>query len=107
MHQSQAIASYMDTVADLDDTDYESLWQEAQEYNAALLENSDRFFPNEEEQRYYEQLLNVSGNGIIGYVEIPSIDVSLPIYHGTDEQTLQVAIGHIEGSSLPLSLIHI
>lgn len=60
------------------------------------------FFPNDEEKQYYEQLLNVSGNGIMGYIEIPSIDVMLPIYHGTSEEVLQVAIGHIEGSSLPI-----
>lgn len=102
IHQSQAIATYMDDVTELDDSTYDALWEEAQSYNAALLENRNRFFPDEEEQQYYGQLLNISENGIMGYIEIPSIDVMLPIYHGTSEEVLQTAIGHIEGSSLPI-----
>lgn len=102
MHQSRAIATYMDTVTELDDNTYEALWQQAQAYNAALPGNPDRFLPDPEEQRQYASLLDLSGNGIIGYIEIPSIDVTLPIYHGTSEEVLQVAIGHIEGSSLPV-----
>ena len=105
IHQSQAIAAYMDDVSELDDSTYDALWEEAQGYNASLLENENRFFPDEEEQQQYEQLLRISDdgiNGIIGYIEIPNIDVTLPIYHGTSEEILQVAIGHIEGSSLPV-----
>ena len=56
----------------------------------------------DEERTKYESLLNVSGYGIIGYIEIPSINCSLPIYHGTDEAILQIAVGHIEGTSLPV-----
>ena len=102
IHQSQAIAAYMDDVSELDDSTYDTLWEEAQSYNASLLENENRFFPDEEERQQYEQLLSISDDGIIGYIEIPSIDVTLPIYHGTSEEILQVAIGHIEGSSLPV-----
>lgn len=105
IHQSQAIAAYMDDVSELDDSTYDALWEEAQGYNASLLEDENRFFPDEEEQQQYEQLLRISDdgiNGIIGYIEIPNIDVTLPIYHGTSEEILQVAIGHIEGSSLPV-----
>lgn len=102
IHQSQAIAVYMDDVAELDDSMYDALWEEAQSYNALLLDDENRFFPNEEDQRQYDQLLSISDDGIIGYVEITSIDVTLPIYHGTSEEILQVAIGHIEGSSLPV-----
>ena len=102
IHQSQAIATYMDEVSALDDGAYDALWEEAQQYNTSLLENENRFFPDEEEQRRYEQLLSIADDGIIGYIEIPSINVTLPIYHGTSEEILQVAIGHIEGSSLPV-----
>lgn len=102
LHQSQAIATYMDDVSELDDSTYHALWKEAQDYNTSLLEDENRFFPDEEEQQQYEQLLSISDDGIIGYIEIPSIDVTLPIYHGTSEEILQVAIGHIEGSSLPV-----
>ena len=102
IHQSQAIAAYMDDVAEVDDTTYDALWEEAQDYNVSLLDDENRFFPDEEEQQQYEHLLSISNDGIMGYIEIPSIDVTLPIYHGTSEEVLQVAIGHIEGSSLPI-----
>ena len=101
-HQSRAIASYVEAVAEIDNTDYEKLWQEAVAYNEKLAENSGRWTLTEEEQEEYDQLLNISDTGIMGYIEIPKIKVSLPIYHGTDEAILQIAIGHIPGSSLPV-----
>ena len=101
-HQSRAIASYVDTVTELDADRYEELLAEARAYNAGLLQDENRFLPDEKDMEYYNSLLNVSGNGIMGYVEIPDIDVTLPIYHGTSEEVLQTAIGHIEGSSLPV-----
>ena len=101
-HQSQAIASYVEAVAEIDNTDYEKMWQEAVAYNEKLKDNSGRWMPTDEELEEYERLLNVSDTGIMGYIEIPKIKVSLPIYHGTDEAILQIAIGHIPGSSLPV-----
>ena len=101
-HQSQAIASYVEAVAEIDNTDYEKMWQEAVAYNEKLKEKSGRWTPTDEELEEYERLLNVSDTGIMGYIEIPKIKVSLPIYHGTDEAILQIAIGHIPGSSLPV-----
>ena len=101
-HQSQAIASYVEAVAEIDNTDYEKMWQEAVAYNEKLKDNSGRWTPTDEELEEYERLLNVSETGIMGYIEIPKIKVSLPIYHGTDEAILQIAIGHIPGSSLPV-----
>lgn len=100
--QTKAIAAYTEAVSELDDASYERWWEEAQAYNAALQKSQTRFHPSEEEKAVYEGLLDVSGNGVLGYVEIPSINVSLPIYHGTDAQVLQIAIGHIEGTSLPV-----
>lgn len=101
-HQSQAIAGYAETVAEMDDVSYEQYWDDAQAYNAALAENTHRYQPTLEENALYESLLNISGSGIMGYIEIPSIGVSLPIYHGVSDTVLQVAVGHIEGSSLPV-----
>ena len=101
-HQSRAIAGYAEAVAQMDEVDYEKIWNDAVEYNKELQTRSNHWFLTEEQQEEYESMLNVSGNGIMGYVEIPSIKVSLPIYHGVDEGILQVAIGHIEGSSLPV-----
>jgi len=102
LHQSRAIAEYAEQVANLDDDRYEALWNDAQGYNEALPQKNDRFEMSEEEREEYESLLNVSGDGIIGYIEISMIGCSLPIYHGTDETVLQIAVGHIEGSSLPV-----
>ena len=101
-HQSRAIASYVEAVAEIDNTDYEKMWQEAVAYNEKLKDNSGRWMPTDEELEEYDQILNISDTGIMGYVEIPKINVSLPIYHGTDEAILQIAIGHIPGSSLPV-----
>lgn len=102
LHQSRAIASYTETVADLDSEVYEQMMSDAHAYNEALWHRINRYFPTEEERADYEAQLNVSGSGIMGYISIPTIDVSLPIYHGTSEAVLQVAVGHIDSSSLPV-----
>ena len=101
-HQSRAIAGYAEAVADIDESEYEAMWQQAVDYNAALAKKGNRWTLTPEETKEYESILDVSGTGIIGYIEIPSIKVELPIYHGTDEAVLQIAIGHIEGSSFPV-----
>lgn len=100
-HQSSVIASYVEEVAGLDDTTYTQLWEPARAYNETLPGKKNRFILSEEEQKKYEQLLNIFGNGIMGYIEIPAIKCSLPIYHGVNEAVLQIAVGHIEGTSLP------
>lgn len=100
-HQSRAIANYDQTVANMDNNEYEHLWQDAVDYNAALAEKNGLFALTESEKARYESLLNVSGIGIMGYIEIPGIKCELPIYHGTSEGVLQVGVGHIEASSLP------
>lgn len=101
-HQSRAIASYSDAVEELDDEDYETFWQAAVEYNEEMAATGNRFSLSEEEEEEYNKLLDITGTGIMGYVEIPSIQCSLPIYHGTDDAVLQIAAGHIEGTSLPV-----
>lgn len=101
-HQTKAIASYVADVANLSNEDYEKIWKAATEYNASLSERNSDYTLTEEQKKQYEQLLNVSGDGIMGYIEIPSINCSLPIYHGTQESVLQIAVGHIEWSSLPV-----
>jgi len=101
-HQTQAIADYAVKVEETDDISKEILWNDAVEYNRQLAGTSQKWTLTEDEKKEYGSLLDVSGTGVMGYVEIPSIKVSLPIYHGTDEEVLQIAIGHIEGSSLPV-----
>lgn len=101
-HQSQAIASYVDAVDNTDEQKLEEMRQAAVAYNESLLSNDDRYDMTDEQKAEYESLLDVSGTGVMGYVEIPSINVSLPIYHGTDKEILQIGVGHIEGTSLPV-----
>lgn len=101
-HSSRAIANYSEQVANLDEDKYDELWNAAREYNQSLLDRTNSFVLTNEQETEYNQLLNVSGNGIMGYIEIPSLKVVLPIYHGTDEGVLQVAIGHLQWSSLPI-----
>lgn len=102
LHQSRAISGYVEAVADLNEEEYQKQWQDAQAYNAELVHNPDRYYMTQEQEQTYQKLLNINGNGIMGYLEIPSISVSLPIYHGTSDAVLQVAAGHLEGSSLPV-----
>ena len=71
-------------------------------YNEKLRKNPDRYVMTEEDRKEYDSLLNVSDTGIMCYIDIPAIDCSLPIYHGTDDAVLQNAVGHLEGSSLPV-----
>ncbi len=101
-HQSQAIATYSESVATLDDNSYDKLLSEARAFNTQLANSPVEFRLSDSQKIIYNYLLNVDGNGIIGYVEIPSINCSLPIYHGTDQSVLQVAIGHLEWTSLPV-----
>lgn len=101
MHQSYAIADYMESMQNLE-IDYELLKREAKEYNESLLQNEEHWKMDKQSRRRYQSLLNVTGNGIMGSLSIPKIEVALPIYHGTEESVLQIAIGHLEGSSLPV-----
>lgn len=101
-HQSRAITSYAEQVSNLNQDEYEELWADAIRYNATLSERGNAFTLTEEQEKQYEQLLNLGGTGEIGYIEIPSISVALPIYHGTEDTVLQHAIGHLEWSSLPV-----
>ena len=101
LHQSKAISDYADNIADLSKENYDELWTAAKSYNASLVPRFNAFLLTDEQNEQYDSLLNVSGLGIMGYIEIPEINCSLPIYHGTDESVLQIAVGHISWSSLP------
>ncbi|MDO5407996.1 MAG: class C sortase [Eubacteriales bacterium] len=105
-HASRAIASYDDSVEELAPEDYTKDLEDARAYNAYLSQFSNLSVAARSEMDRtdspYESLLDVTGSGIMGTINIPSIDVRLPIYHGTDEGVLQVAVGHYLGSSLPI-----
>ncbi len=101
-HQSRAIVRYAETVSEIGGDAYDDMWQAAQDYNEKLSRIGIRWKLSDEERSEYEALLDVTGTGIMGYIEIPQIKCSLPIYHGTAESALQIAVGHLEGSSLPV-----
>lgn len=101
-HQSRAITTYTEQVANIDNEEYDRILSEAYEYNQNLPMEKKTLALSDEQKLVYESLLNFGGDGVMGYIEIPNIDVHLPIYHGTSDAVLQVAIGHIEGSSLPV-----
>lgn len=100
--QSRMITGYNNEVSLLNGEEYSKIWKSAQEYNEALVYNTTRFVPSEEDSETYSSCLNIGGNGVMGYIEIEKIDVNLPIYHGVSESVLQIGAGHIEGSSLPV-----
>ena len=102
LHQSRAIAAYVEQVAQIDNETFDQLREQARAYNRTLVGKAYRYDMTRQEREEYLGLLNVSENGIIGYIEIPGIHCELPIYHGTDADALQIGVGHIEGSSLPV-----
>ena len=100
-HQSRALASYDETVNEMSDADYTAYFEAADAYNQRLAATPNSFFTPEQVSGY-DETLDVSGTGIMGYITIPRIGVELPIYHCTSDGVLQVAAGHLEGSSLPV-----
>lgn len=101
LHATRAIAGYVTAVEDLSAQEREDAIKAAQAYNASLANGVD-FDLTEEEYAEYEKLLDIGGTGIMGYVQISAIGVNLPVYHSVDENILQIAVGHIPGSSLPV-----
>jgi len=106
LHQSRAISTYVEKVSELNLGEYKEIWDAAFEYNKKLYQSGVNYHLNEDEKKEYNELLNVAQNGVMGYVDIPSIKCSLPIYHGTDEAVLQIAVGHLDWSSLPVGGIN-
>ena len=102
MHQSRAVASYVEQVANIDEEQYAHLWEAAWNYNESQLDRPNTYTLNEEQKADYNRILDIGGLGIMGYIEVPSVGITLPIYHGTDEAILQIAVGHLEWTSLPV-----
>lgn len=101
-HASRAIATYAEQAANLEEDACSELLAAAESYNDTLPSRGNTFSLSDAENETYQSLLNIGGTGIMGYIEIDSLDVSLPIYHGTDEAVLQIAVGHLDWSSLPV-----
>jgi sortase A len=101
-HQTRAVASYAAAVSQMKTEDYDRLFAEADDYNRKLAGTGMKWSMTDEEIREYNSVLDISDNGIMGYIDIPRIRQTLPIYHGTDDAVLQIAIGHLAGTSLPV-----
>ena len=101
-HQTQAVVDYTERIEKMDDSEKLAEIDRAVSYNSVLVDNGRRFSPNKEEKEIYNSILSVDDNGMMGYITIPELRLKLAIYHGVDESVLQVGIGHIEGSSLPV-----
>jgi sortase A len=102
LRQSRLVYSYMQDVSKLESAQKKELFQAADAYNQKLAQAPIHFNLSAQEQEEYEATLDVSGTGVMGYLEIPKIGVSLPIYHGTEEVVLEFAIGHLAGTSVPV-----
>ena len=101
-HQSRAIMNYTQMVANLDDEEYDRILNSAREYNNNVARNGIKWSLTDEERAVYDEELNFAKNGNMGYITIPTIEVEIPLYHGTSEVVLQSNIGHLEGTSLPV-----
>ena len=100
-HATQSVANYDKVIDSMGEKEKQDMWDAAVEYNKNLAKNGQDTKLSEFEKGRYESLLNIDGTGMMGYVEIPNIDVTLPIYHYTEEDKLQIAVGHLEWTSLP------
>ena len=100
--QSRIIMEYADNIANMNTEEYKRIISSAKQYNDELRSKSNRWSMTESDLNAYMAELNIDGKGSIGYISIPKIDQRLPIYHGTSENTLISAIGHLEGTSLPV-----
>ncbi len=101
-YQSTIRTEYAQEVEAMDDGEIRETLQDAIAYNESLLPIRYNREALQAAEESYDDLLNLHGSGLMGYVEIPKIDVNLPIYHGTSEEVLQKGIGHLVGSSLPI-----
>ncbi len=105
--QSRLISSYEEKVSTMEEEDFSDEWAKAQAFNDTLTENNiygDVFAGDEEEleDTEYWSVLNVAGDGVMGYLSIPKINIRLSIYHGTSDDVLQTGVGHLDGTKLPI-----
>lgn len=99
--QSTVVNNYDQVIDEIDNTEYEKLLAEARAFNENLF-NSGLSYEDQKKIEGYDEVLNIEGSKIMGYIEIPKIDVKLPIYHGASESVMAVAVGHLKGTSLPV-----
>ncbi len=99
--QSEAIVDYESMLSQYKPEDYTAIFAEAEDYNKKLSELDE---PLVEHNRLpeYNSILNIGGTGMMGYITVPKISQELPVYHGTSDGVLSVAVGHLQGTSLPI-----
>lgn len=102
LHASRAVATYVDAVQNMGEDKRREMLQKAIEYNKSLTSDNQRLTISSARRQEYESILDVDGNGMIGYIEIPNVNITLPVYHGTNDDVLQIAIGHLDWTSLPV-----
>ena len=105
--QSRLISSYEAAIEPLTPEDFTAEWKKAQAFNQSFTENNlygDVFGADDQnlQDMEYWKVLNVAGDGVMGYLSIPKIHVRLAIYHGTGEEVLQTGVGHMNGTKLPI-----
>ena len=102
LRETYRLSGYMESLTDLRKSDYDRLFDRAEAYNADIAKTGINMKLTNAELKDYESELEVEDIGIIGYLDIPKIHLTMPIYHGTDERVFQTSVGHIEGTSLPV-----
>ena len=102
IHQYRAIMEYSDRVSGMRTEEYRTYIEAAHEYNRKISENGIKWSHGEEDLTEYESILNVTDSGIMGYIDIPKINIKLPVYHGVSDEVLQRSIGHLPETSLPV-----
>lgn len=102
LHQTKAITGYAAGVSDLSKERHDVLWQEAVAYNTQLAKKANQWALSEQELQQYRNTLRLDESAVMGYIEIPKLGCTLPIYHDVDDGTLQTSIGHMPGTSLPV-----
>ena len=105
--QNQLISSYENQVSDLTEEDFTDQWKKAEAFNSALTQNNlygDAFGEDDKDIRTteYWKVLNVAGDGVMGYLSVPKINIKLAVYHGTADDVLQTGVGHLNGTKLPI-----
>ena len=101
-HQSYSLMAYVEALSELDPEVIEASWASAEEYNRKVQQYGNNWSPSDEWVAAYMEELSIDEKGIMGYIQIPKIDVKIPVYHTTNEKVLQKGIGHMSGTSLPI-----
>lgn len=101
-HQTRAIMDYSNAVSEMDTAEYKKILDDAREYNKKLGKTGIKWVLTDEEKQEYNNTLKIPNTEVMGYISLPKFHIRCPLYHGTEESVLQTAIGHIEGTSLPV-----